>query len=89
MSESTEEVWRTELMSRESSGITVRMLWSRATNLVTIAVDDAASGDYFELVLDEDASALEVFHHPSAPAAERGLEFRTRPPEPVVLPEAA
>jgi len=47
MSESTEEVWRTELMSRESSGITVRMLWSRATNLVTIAVDDAASGDYF------------------------------------------
>ena len=89
MSESTEEVWRTELMSRESSGITVRMLWSRATNLVTIAVDDAASGDYFELVLDEDASALEVFHHPFAHAAERGLEFRTRGPEPVVLPEAA
>ncbi len=89
MPEPTDETWRTELMSRESSGITVRMLWSRATNLVTIAVDDAASDDYFELVLDEDAPALEVFHHPFAHAAARGLEFRTGQPEPVVLPEAA
>jgi hypothetical protein len=85
----TEGAWRTELMSRESSGITVRMLWSRATNLVTIAVEDAASDEYFELVLDEDESALEVFHHPFAHAAARGFEFRTRRPEPVVLPEAA
>ena len=30
------------------------MLWSRATNLVTVTVADAASDDYFELVLDED-----------------------------------
>jgi hypothetical protein len=89
MPEPTDEIWRTELMSRESSGITVRMLWSRATNLVTIAVDDAASDDNFELVLDEDEPALEVFHHPFAHAAARGLEFRTRRPDPVVLPEAA
>ena len=89
MSESIYEAWPTELMSRESSGITVRMLWSRATNLVTIAVDDAASDDYFELVLEEDAPALEVFHHPFAHAAARGVEFRTRQPQPVVLPEAA
>ena len=89
MSEPTDEPWRTELMLRESSGITVRMLWSRATNLVTIAVEDAASDDYFELVLDEDDPALEVFQHPFAHAAARGLEFRRRRPEPVVLPEAA
>jgi hypothetical protein len=89
MLEPTEGAWRTELMSRESSGITVRMLWSRATNLVTIAVEDAASDEYFELVLDEDESALEVFHHPFAHAAARGFEFRTRRPESVVLPEAA
>jgi hypothetical protein len=89
MPEPTDETWRTELMSRESSGITVRMLWSRVTNLVTIAVDDAASDDYFELVLEDGAPALEVFHHPFAHAAARGLEFRTRQPEPVVLPEAA
>jgi hypothetical protein len=89
MPEPTDETRRTELMSRETSGITVRMLWSRATNLVTIAVDDAANDDYFELVLDEDEPALEVFHHPFAHAAARGLEFHTRRPEPVVLPEAA
>jgi hypothetical protein len=71
MLEPTEGAWRTELMSRESSGITVRMLWSRAANLVTIAVEDAASDEYFELVLDEDESALEVFHHPFAHAAAR------------------
>ena len=89
MLEPTEETWRTELMSRESNGITVRLLWSRATNLVTVAVADAASEDYFELVLDEDEPALEVFNHPYAHAAARGLEFRTRRPEPEVLCEAA
>ena len=76
-------------MARESSGITVRMLWSRATNLVTIAVDDAASDDSFELVLDEDERALDVFHHPYAHAAARGLQFRAPGLEPEVLLDAA
>ena len=89
MSESSEENWRTELMSRESSGITVTLLWSRATNLVTVAVADAASDDYFELVLDEDEPALDVFNHPFAHAAARGLEFRTRRLEAEALREAA
>jgi hypothetical protein len=89
MLETTDETWRTELMSRESNGITVRLLWSRATNLVTVAVADAGSDDYFELVLDEHEPALEVFNHPFAHAAARGLEFRTRRPEPEMLREAA
>ena len=89
MPESTDETRRTELMSRESSGITVRLLWSRATNLVTVAVADAASDDYFELVLDEHEPALEAFNHPFAHAAARGLEFRTRRPELELLREAA
>jgi hypothetical protein len=89
MLEPIDEIWRTELMSRESNGITVRLLWSRATNLVTIAVADAAGDDNFELVLDEHEPALEVFNHPFAHAAARGLEFRTRRPEPETLPEAA
>jgi hypothetical protein len=89
MLEPTDETWRTELMSRESSGITVRLLWSRATNLVTVAVADAASDDYFEIVLDEHEPALEVFDHPFAHAAARGLEFRTRRPEPEMLRDAA
>jgi len=89
MLEPIEETWRTELMSRESNGITVRLLWSRATNLVTIAVADTGNEDYFELVLDEHEPALEVFNHPFAHAAARGLEFRTRRPEPEMLREAA
>jgi hypothetical protein len=89
MLELIDETWRTELMSRESNGITVRLLWSRATNLVTVAVADAASDDYFELVLDAGEPALEVFNHPFAHAAARGLEFRTRRPEPELLRDAA
>ena len=89
MFEVTDESWRTELASRENNGITVRLFWSRSTNLVTVAVADAATGEYFELVLDEHERALDVFHHPFAHAAARGLDFRTRRPELEVLPDAA
>jgi len=87
MFEPTDHISRTELASRETNGITVRLLWSRSTNLVTIAVDDAPNDDYFELVLDDDEPALEVFHHPFAHAAARGIEFRTSRPQ--LLLEAA
>ena len=89
MLELTDETWRTELASRESNGITVRLFWSRSTNLVTVAVADVAKDEYFELVLDEHESALDVFHHPFAHAAARGLDFRTRWLEPEVLLDAA
>jgi len=89
MFEARDKFSRTELASREANGITVRLLWSRSTNLVTVAVDDAANDDHFELILDEDERALDVFHHPFAHAAARGVEFRTVRPEPEVLPNAA
>jgi hypothetical protein len=89
MFESTDETWRTELASRESNGITVRLFWSRSTNLVTVAVADAANDDYFELVLEDNARALDVFHHPFAHAAARGLDVRTDRAEPEVLRDAA
>jgi len=90
MFEAADETWRTELATRESNGITVRLFWSRSTNLVTVAVADIGNDDYFELLLDEHERALDVFHHPFAHAAARGLEFRTRPePEPEVLLDAA
>ena len=87
--EDTDRIWRTELASRESNGITVKLFWSRSTNLVTVAVTDAGTDDYFELVLDEDERAMDVFHHPYAHAAARGLEFRAPRPEPEVLLDAA
>jgi hypothetical protein len=89
MFEVTDGTWRTELASRESNGITVRLFWSRSTNLVTVAVADTANDDYFELVLDEHERALDVFHHPFAHAAARGLELRTDREEPEALLDAA
>jgi hypothetical protein len=41
------------------------------------------------LILDEFESALDVYNHPFAHAAARGLEFRTRRLEPEVLLDAA
>ena len=89
MFEAIDEPWRTELMSRESNGIVVRLLWTRATNLVTVTVADAANDDYFELVLDEHERALDVFHHPFAHAAARGLELPTERLEREALRDAA
>jgi hypothetical protein len=89
MSEATEKTWRTELARRENNGITVTLLWSRRTGLVTVAVADAANDEYFELVLEEHERAMDVFNHPFAHAAARGLDFRTGRPEPEVLPNAA
>ena len=89
MFEATDELSRTELSSRESNGITVRLFWSRSTNLVTVTVADAANDDYFELVLDEHERALDVFEHPFAHAAARGLELRTERPAPEALRNAA
>jgi hypothetical protein len=76
MFEAIDDVSRTELASRETNGITVRLLWSRSTNLVTVAVDDAANDDYFELILGAHDRALDVFHHPFAHAAARGIALR-------------
>jgi hypothetical protein len=71
----TDDGSQTELASRAANGITVRLLWSRSTNLVTVVVD-VANGDHFELVLDAHERALDVFHHPFAHGAARGIEFR-------------
>ena len=89
MFEAIGDIQQTELASRGTNGITVRLLWRRSTNQVTVAVDDAANDDYFELVLDEHDRPLDVFHHPFAHAAARGLDLRPHRPEQGVLRDAA
>jgi hypothetical protein len=84
-----DESWRTELASRENNRVRVQLFWSRATNLLTVAVADSANGDYFELILDEREPALDVFHHPYAHAAARGLDFAMGRPEREVVLDAA
>jgi hypothetical protein len=64
---------RRELGHRSSNGIDVYLLWSPETDTLAVVVDDAR-GDSFELVV-EAHEALDVFEHPFAYAAYRGLTF--------------
>ena len=54
-----------ELASRKSGTLRVELLWARETDLVSVTVDDPASGDKFELVVDN-GSAIDAFYHPFA-----------------------
>jgi hypothetical protein len=63
---------RTELAHRESDGITVRLLWSRSSDALAVAVRDVR-GAAFELVLAANERPLDVFRHPFAYAAARGM----------------
>jgi hypothetical protein len=63
-----------ELAHRAADGVEVALLWHTATNALVVAVDDARSGDSFQLAV-ESAHALDAFEHPYAYAAHRGLEY--------------
>jgi hypothetical protein len=65
----------TELAAREESGTSVTLLWARGTNVLAVSVVDHRNGDAFELVLETDDRPLDVFYHPYAYAAARGLDF--------------
>jgi len=54
-----------ELHHRSADGIQVSLLWSRQTNMLTVAVEDSRSGESFELPAPAD-KALDVFAHPFA-----------------------
>jgi hypothetical protein len=60
-----------ELDSRTSDGIHVRLLWHPRDEHLSVAVDDAKTGETFELPVRHDDRALDVFHHPYAYAARR------------------
>ena len=63
-----------ELASREAGTLHVALLWKEETELCLVAVDDPSTGDRFELVVD-DGRPLEMYYHPYAYAALRGVEY--------------
>jgi hypothetical protein len=63
-----------ELAHRASDGVEVVLFWDEGTNELTVSVSDARSGAYFELPARPD-QALDVFEHPYAHAAFRGLPY--------------
>jgi hypothetical protein len=63
-------VTATELDYRESGWIEVSLLWDRETDELVVSVRDTASGDAFEIAVENNANALDVFYHPYAYAPE-------------------
>jgi hypothetical protein len=63
-----------ELAYRASDGVEVVLFWHRVTDELTVAVSDERTGSYFELAA-EPHEALDVFNHPYAHAAFRGLPY--------------
>jgi hypothetical protein len=68
---------RRELARRTSDGIEITLFWSKATDLVTIAVLDTRSDEALEFDVAGSA-ALDAFNHPYAYAATQPLCSVTR-----------
>jgi hypothetical protein len=60
----------TELAHRAADGVDVLLLWVGGDDL-RIVVDDARTGESFELSADDGRQALDVFYHPFAYAVGR------------------
>jgi hypothetical protein len=63
-----------ELAHRATDGLEVMLFWREATNELTVSVSDERTGAYFELDA-EPGEALDVFYHPYAHAAHRGVPY--------------
>jgi hypothetical protein len=70
-----------ELDHRSNDRIDVWLLWCERANRVLVAVADEKTGERFEIEVREGEQALDVFHHPYAYAAWRGVDTRSEIPE--------
>ncbi len=61
-----------ELDYRESDGIEVSLLWSRATDDLTVLVVDTKTDELLELRI-QPHEAMDAFHHPFAYAESHAL----------------
>jgi hypothetical protein len=63
-----------ELDSRRSGSLLVTLLWDPESARVTVAVEDTSASEGFRLDVFPAEDAVDVFHHPYAHAAQRGIE---------------
>ena len=63
-----------ELAYRVNDGVEVVLFWQHNSDDLTVVVSDERRGAYFELAAAPD-QALDVFNHPYAHAAFRGLPY--------------
>jgi hypothetical protein len=72
-----------ELDYRAADGVEVALLWVVGTKNLFVVVVDEKSGDVLELDVEQGENAIDVFNHPYAYAAARGLDSPTWIGEPV------
>ena len=70
------QVERRELAQRRSEGIEVSLIWISPVESLSVVVLDERSGNGFELVVQNGTEALDVFRHPFAHAAWRGVDYQ-------------
>ena len=63
-----------ELDERENDGIRVTLVWNRRTGALLVLVSDERTLESFVLDVAEGDDVYEVFNHPFAYAAFRGLD---------------
>jgi hypothetical protein len=68
------------LASRKNAGIRVTLLWATDTNTTAVLVRDDSTNERFELLVEPDANPIDVYEHPYAYAAWRGIDYRTADP---------
>jgi hypothetical protein len=71
-----------ELDFRAQEGVEVSLLWQPETDVVLVEVRDERLGQSFQLVVDAE-EALDVFRHPFAYAAFRGVWHSTEDATPL------
>jgi hypothetical protein len=62
------------LASRENASIRVTLLWAADTNVVAVRVLDDGNDHEFELRVEPGVNPLDVYEHPYAYAAWRGID---------------
>jgi hypothetical protein len=67
-----------ELHSRVNDGIEVRLLWAAEEERLLVHVADSKTDDSFVIEVREGERAMDVFHHPYAYAAWRGIRVGGR-----------
>ena len=65
------------LASRKNTGIRVTLLWAADTNTTAVLVHDDSTNDEFELLVEPDTNPIDVYQHPYAYAAWRGIDYQT------------
>lgn len=63
-----------ELDERESNGIRVTLAWNREADVLLVLVWDERTEESFALEVEQGEDAYDVFNHPFAYAAFRGID---------------